>query len=187
METSADKNTAKAVANKVKETDEKMHAQVQKIKNSKIGKLIPTEYTQISVKKVALISLVLNTVLFLYTYLLFVALFPGETEKEAFHTSFIGICVAIIYTGQLAHDLVVYFFDISSMLLSFWGIRAIALLITLLTTVCYLKGLAANWIMKLFIALTSILASLVHVYVFSMYMSHIKTGGNTNSGDQEQV
>ncbi|KAH9386422.1 uncharacterized protein NEMAJ01_1318 [Nematocida major] len=185
MESSGENSKTKAVAMKVKETDEKAHQQVKKIKESRIGKLIPTECGEINTKKMVLIALIVNATLCTYTYLLFIALF-GKTQADSFVSSPIGIILGITYILAQGHDTYVYFLDKSTMLLSFLGVHAVGLAITVLT-LFFLDGNAATLLFKFVIVSTYSMWSLVYVYLFSIHISHIKMGGSSSTGDHQEV
>ncbi|EHY66928.1 hypothetical protein NEAUS04_0197 [Nematocida ausubeli] len=174
----------KAVAEKMKATDDQAHMQVQKIKDSKLGKLLPTEYDRVSTKQVALISLILNAVVGVFTYALCIALF-STNPMASFAKSAWGIVLGILYLLSFGHDLFVYLTDKGTMLLSFLGLRALSLLGTIVVTL-FLSGVSATLMFKSFIILINILACVAYMYIFSIYISHIKTGGSV-SGDHQEV
>ncbi|EIJ89237.1 hypothetical protein NEPAR06_0738 [Nematocida parisii] len=186
MNSSGENSKTKAVAEKVKQTDDKAHEQVQKIKESKLGKAIPTEYKNIGIKQVALISLVLNSVVLVFTYALCIALYPKKAEDSGFAKSISGICLGLTYAMSFCHDFFVYWFERGTMLLSFVGLRVFSLLVTIVVAL-FLTGPSATILFKCFIILINIIFCLMYMYIFAIYISHLKTGGSTEGGDQQEV
>lgn len=175
----------KAVQKKVMETDDKVHKQIQKIKESSIGKMIPTEYEKIGIDKVALASIVVSAVIYMYTYLLLASLYPKDV-KEAFIGLKFGIFLGFMYTVSIIVDLFIYWFRKSSFLLIFLLVRIISFISTVIS-LFFLKGVAFNAFFSIFIIVSNLITGALHCYLFGLYISHMKAGGTSGNGDQQQV
>ncbi|KAI5189613.1 hypothetical protein NEMIN01_0566 [Nematocida minor] len=181
----SDNKTQEAVSKKVQETDEKAHKQVQMMQQSKLGQMVPTQFEKVGIKQMAMVSLILNAAIYIYVYALYIALYSTKTE-DSFASSVYGIILGVVYLLSFCHDLFVYYFNKSSMLLSFLGIRLLSLAVTILF-VFFLTGNAATFLFKLFIVFTNILFCLMYMYIFSIYISNMKTGGSSSRGDHQEV
>lgn len=173
----------KAVQKKVMETDDKAHKQIQKIKESKIGKMLPTEFEKITTDKVALASIVINVVMCIYTYALFLALYPKE-QQDSFIGSKSGITVAVVYLLSFGMEMFIYWFRRSGFLLPFLLMRAISFGTTFLT-IFFMRSFVFDIRFGIFIVGTNLFFGLIHTYLFGFYITHLKSGGG--AGDSGAV
>lgn len=175
----------KVVKQKVMETDDKAHKQMQKLKNSKIGKMIPTEYEKIGIDRVALVSIFINLVMYIYIYITFSIIVP-KTSSDSFVTSFSGILLGSVYLLCFLLDLFIYWFKKSGFLLPFLLARALSVAFTIIV-IFIAKNFSASFFIRAITIGTNIIVTFIHLYLFGSYISHMKTGGSSETGDHQEV
>ncbi|OAG29767.1 hypothetical protein NEDG_00900 [Nematocida displodere] len=170
------KATKEAVSKKVTETDQQAHEQIKKLKESKVGKMLPTSFDKISTKHVAMVSMFTMYVMcgFVYTICV-VATATKEGEVNPFFQSWSNYILLFWFAVSLVHDLVVYFTHNSSMLLSFILLRIIVVLSVGFSLLALETHSAAVWFKLVLIVLFAIFSTM-YSYVFGVFMSDLKSG-----------
>lgn len=187
---SSNAETKKAVAEKVAKTDDDAHRHLQKIKQSKIGKIIPTEYDRLTTRNIAFLGFIVMCFINAYTYMVCLGL-GGRTNDNppayVFPTSPTGIFLIITSLLSMAHDLFVYTQKKGGLLLSFLALRILAI-ISAGIAILAIELVAAGYLIKIVLLALFILFNMVYSYIFSIYISELKHGaGGSSISDQQAV
>ncbi|KAI5176049.1 hypothetical protein NEFER01_0368 [Nematocida sp. LUAm1] len=190
MASSNTNETKKAVAKKVNETDNKAHEHLKSIKQSKVGKYIPTEYDRLTTKNVALLGFIVMCFISMYMYM-FCFILAGididDITRSIYPSSFSGILMAGVFIIGLAHDAFVYFMSNGHLLLSFLGLRLASLVVTVMA-LASISGASGGFMFKFILLSIYTLFTLIYTYVFSIFISEIKHSiGGANISDHQAV
>ncbi|KAI5184817.1 hypothetical protein NEHOM01_0419 [Nematocida homosporus] len=179
--------TKEAVAKKVSETDNKAHEHVKKLKESSLGKMVPTQYSNVTCQHIALGSFILMAVVSLCTYMFCVAIDGADpTYGHKFPTCTTGIILAIVLVLASLHDGYVYFAKNGKMLLSFLGFRALTI-IAVIVAVLFINSDNAGFTFKGFLLVFYGIVCLFYTYIFSIFISEVKHGASNSDPSEHQA
>lgn len=175
MNAESRKKTQEAVKKQVEKTEEKAHEHVKKIRESKIGKMVPTNFENITISEIVGFSfffmLIINHFFFMFCELIAASEDPG---KGKLFGTFFGYALILAFLANVVIDLYVYLAK-KPMLLTFLLGKVVALVVMAATL--FFKGGKLNiGLLKLTLALYFSIFYLFYVYFYSIFMSDLKMG-----------
>lgn len=180
------KATKEAVAKTVLQTNTKAHQQVQRIKDSKIGKYLPVEYEKITVNNIALVSIVFIFFIEVYVLVLYIALCKIVNSNYEFTDKKTGIAMTAIFGLGVVHDFFIYITKNHHFLLSFLTLRILSVL-SLILALFMISGDKLPAFFKIFVFLLFTLPCILYTYNFSVFISMLRNQGPKSDPSEHQA
>ncbi|KAI5191285.1 hypothetical protein NECID01_1397 [Nematocida sp. AWRm77] len=180
-------NTKEQAAKKYNEADNKAHEHIEALRNSKVGKIVPTEFEKVSITEVAKVSLFSmffgNIVMYGFCY----ALSPTVGSSNEFPGSFKGIVMTIAILLSMGVDLYIYLSSKKNFLLLFLFLRMLAV-VCVSVTLLAIGAVSVGGLFKLILVVGYIIVTLFTTYIFAIYISTLKNGAaNANTDEYTPV
>lgn len=187
MATANDNKTKEQAVKKYNQADEQAHKHLDTIRNTKVGRMVPTEFEKVSITQVAKVTLFLMIFANICIYGFCYALSATSTDNvNEFPGSFAGVIMTIVLLLSMAHDLYVYFTNSKRLLLSFLLLRLLSVLVVLLA-VAKLSGPSGGMIFKTCLDLGYIATTLVTTYIFAIYISSLSGRAGVDPSEHQAV
>lgn len=170
------KKTQEVVKKQIEKTGEQAHEHVKKIKESQIGKMVPTNFENVTISEIAGLSLFFIFILnhFFYMFCDLITATEDQSKGVKLMNSPLGMLLLVAFAVNLVHDAYVYLAK-KPLLLSFLLGKIISLVVMLMTL--FLKGGKVKiGLLKFILALYFIVFYLFYSYFFSIYISDLKMG-----------